>query len=36
VPGLGVRLACDNLATHKTAMIQDWLALCYAKTRRMA
>jgi transposase len=24
--GLDVHLVCDNLATHKTAMIQDWLA----------
>ena len=25
-PGLDVHLVCDNLATHKTAAIQDWLA----------
>ena len=25
-PGLGVHLVCDNLATHKTPVIQDWLA----------
>ncbi len=24
--GLGVHLVCDNLATHKTPAIQDWLA----------
>jgi transposase len=24
--GLDVHLVCDNLATHKTAVIQDWLA----------
>ena len=24
--GLEVHLVCDNLATHKTAVIQDWLA----------
>ena len=24
--GLDVHVVCDNLATHKTAVIQDWLA----------
>ena len=26
MPYLDVHLVCDNLATHKTAAIQDWLA----------
>ncbi|HUK73826.1 MAG TPA: transposase [Streptosporangiaceae bacterium] len=25
-PGLDVHLVCDNLATHKTPAIRDWLA----------